>query len=176
MQFFTNQHISIATATDASGIVHLLNSAYRGESSRQGWTTEAHLIGGDTRTDEASVLALMQAGSVFLKYTTGNSNLDGCVNLQVHDKKIYLGMLSVTPLLQDKGIGRQLLEAAEGYARSKACTSIYMTVITARTELVNWYMRHGYADTGKRKPFEEDGKTGKHLQPLEFMILEKTLL
>ena len=85
-------------------------------------------------------------------------------------------MLSVTPLLQHKGIGRQLLEAAERYARSKACTSIYMTVITARTELVNWYMRHGYADTGKRKPFEEDGKTGKHLQPLEFMILEKTLL
>jgi len=55
------------------------------------------------------------------------------------------------------------------------CRSIYMTVITVRTELVSWYQRHGYADTGERKPFLEDGLTGKHLQPLEFMVLEKPL-
>lgn len=52
------------------------------------------------------------------------------------------------------------------------CTAIYMLVIAVRTELINWYIRHGYRDTGERKPFVEDNVTGKHLQPLEFMTLE----
>ena len=50
-----------------------------------------------------------------------------------------------------------------------------MSVISLRTELINWYERYGYKDTGERKPFIEDSLTGKHLQPLEFMIMEKAL-
>jgi len=84
-------------------------------------------------------------------------------------------MFSVNPELQGGGIGKKLLHAAEEYASHVGCSIIYMTVITAREELINWYMRHGYVDTGERKPFEEDGVTGKHLQQLEFMVLEKRL-
>jgi ribosomal protein S18 acetylase RimI-like enzyme len=51
--------------------------------------------------------------------------------------------------------------------------AIYMTVISLRTELVEWYIRHGYKDTGERKPFPEDPMTGKHMRELEFMVLEK---
>ena len=108
-----------------------------------------------------------------LKYTDAEHGLVGCVNLQQHDNKIYLGMLSVNPLMQNAGIGKQLLYAAEEYTTATNCSSIYMTVITVREELKNWYKRHGYADTGERKPFTEDGITGKHLQPLGFMVLEK---
>ncbi|MEI9959413.1 MAG: GNAT family N-acetyltransferase [Ferruginibacter sp.] len=172
---FSNDNISIATTKDAAAITTLLNSAYRGESSKQGWTTEAHLIGGDVRTNQSGVVEVMQQpGSVMLKYTSENQ-LTGCVNLQQYDKKIYLGMLSVSPLLQGAGIGKQLLKAAEEYAHQTGCTAVYMTVISVRDELINWYQRYGYKDTGERKPFIEDGVTGNHLQPLEFMVMEKLL-
>ena len=84
-------------------------------------------------------------------------------------------MLAVSPNLQGGGVGKQLLIAAEEYARNTKCNSIYMTVISLRSELINWYIRNGYYDTGIRKPFNEDGLTGKHLQHLEFMVLEKRI-
>jgi ribosomal protein S18 acetylase RimI-like enzyme len=176
MLIFSNPQISVATIADAAKIVALLNSAYRGESSKQGWTTEAHLIAGTVRTDENDLLNIMaKPNSVVLKYINEQDEVIGCVNLQQHDKKIYLGMLSVSPNLQGAGIGKQLLKVAEEYAMHLQCTAIYMTVITARAELINWYNRYGYKDTGERKPFTEDNLTGRHLQPLEFMVLEKVV-
>lgn len=176
MNIFSNQHISFATIADISAIKDLLNMSYRGESSKQGWTTEAALIAGDTRTDESTLEQVMQQpGSVIFKYTNEVLQITGCVNLQQHGNKIYLGMFSVSPPLQGAGIGKQILNAAEEYALQLHCHSIYMSVISVRTELINWYKRHGYLDTGERKPFVEDELTGKHLQFLEFMILEKTI-
>ena len=172
---FSNTSITIATTADITAITYLLNSAYRGESSRQGWTTEANLIAGNVRTDEANLLQTMQQqGSVVLKYSN-REQIVGCVNLQQKGSKIYLGMFSVSPQLQGAGIGKQLLQAAEEYARHLQCHAVYMSVIAVRTELINWYQRHGYIDTGKRIPFNEDGLTGKHLQTLEFMVMEKEL-
>jgi ribosomal protein S18 acetylase RimI-like enzyme len=172
----TNPNISIANTTDAVAIRDLLNSAYRGEGSKKGWTTEAHLIAGEVRTDTDTVLQVMeQLNSVFLKYTNEQNEIIGCVNLQQHDAKIYLGMFSVAPQLQGAGIGKQLLLAADEYGLQLHCISIYMTVISIRTELINWYQRYGYKDTGERKPFIEDGLTGKHMQILEFMVLEKNI-
>ncbi len=171
---FSNPNIIISTTADISAIKDLLNSAYRGESSKQGWTTEADLIEGDVRTDENMLQQVMQQpGSVFLKYTSKEQQITGCVNLQQYGHKIYLGMFSVSPHLQGGGIGKQLLIASEEYAKHLLCSAVYMTVISVRTELINWYKRHGYIDTGERKPFTEDSVTGKHLRALEFLVLEK---
>lgn len=171
---FSDLHISIAKLKDATVITQLLNSAYRGESSQQGWTTESHLIGGEVRTIPKEVEELItQPDSVFLKYTT--EEIIGCVNLQKHEDKIYLGMLSVKPGLQGGGIGKKLLSAADEYAKQLGCIAVYMTVISVRTELIDWYLRHGFIDTNIRKPFEEDGVSGNHLQKLEFAVLEKKL-
>ena len=117
-----------------------------------------------------------QPGSVILKYCTDGQSIDACVNLQQHGDKIYLGMLSVSPFKQGEGIGKKLLKAAEEYALLNNCVSIYMTVISIRHELIDWYKRHGYVDTGERKKFIEDAISGKHLQPLEFMVMEKPLV
>lgn len=172
---FSNHHISIASLEDVSAITRLLNSAYRGEVSKKGWTTEEHLIGGDTRsTDQLTADTMNEKASVFLKYVD-NSEITGCVNLQQHGEKIYLGMFSVAPWHQGGGIGKEILKAAEEYSLSINCHIIYMSVISVRTELINWYMRHGYEDTGIRKPFIEDGITGKHKMPLQFMFLEKKI-
>jgi ribosomal protein S18 acetylase RimI-like enzyme len=176
MNSLFDPHINIATIADITAITNLLNNAYRGNISRQGWTTEADLIAGDTRADENMLLEVMeQPGNVFLIYTGDEQKIAGCVNLQQHGNKIYLGMFSVAPQLQGAGIGKQLLKASEEYAKHFQCIAVYMTVISVRTELINWYKRHGYLDTGERKPFIEDGLTGKHLQALEFMVMEKSL-
>lgn len=175
--FFSNPAVALAQTTDIPAIKDLLNKTYRGDASRQGWTTEADLIAGETRADEQMIGEVLgKEGSVILCYRTDNEQLIGCVNLQKHAQRIYLGMFSVSPELQGGGIGKQLLKAAEEYASQVGCSSIYMHVISLRSELVAWYIRHGYTDTGKRIPFEEDGLTGKHLRKLEFMMLEKQLL
>ncbi len=172
---FSNHLISIASFEDVSDITILLNSAYRGEASKKGWTTEEHLIGGDTRsTDQLTADTMKEEKSVFLKYTE-DGEIIGCVNLQEHGEKIYLGMFSVAPGRQGSGIGKEILKAAEEYSLSVNCGIIYMSVISVRTELIDWYKRHGYADTGIRKPFVEDNITGKHKMPLEFLFLEKNI-
>jgi ribosomal protein S18 acetylase RimI-like enzyme len=171
---FSNQAISLASAKDITVLVNLLNNTYRGDASRLGWTTEADLIAGNTRADEKMIQEVIEKpGTVMLLYKNPDGEIIGCVNLQQHGSKVYLGMFSVSPQLQGGGIGKQLLKASEEYTRQNNCQAIYMTVISVRRELIDWYKRHGYIDTGERKPFEEDGITGRHLQKLEFIVLEK---
>jgi ribosomal protein S18 acetylase RimI-like enzyme len=85
-------------------------------------------------------------------------------------------MLTVAPHLQNSGIGKQLLAAAESYARTHQCSFIVMSVISVRSELIQWYERHGYRKTGETKPFPmHDQRFGIPKQHLEFLILEKKL-
>lgn len=173
---FKDAAIRYANLDDVNSIVQLLNSAYRGESSKAGWTTEAHIIGGNVRANAEQVTEVItMPNSVMLVYTNADNAIIGCVNLQIHASGVYLGMFSVQPLLQGGGIGKKLLLAAEEFALANNVSRIYMTVIDVRTELINWYKRNGYKDTGERKVFVEDGITGNHLQPLQFAYLEKFL-
>lgn len=167
--------IDPASEKDIPALNILINSAYRGEGSKQGWTTEADLLGG-IRTDGAALKELMQQpNAVILKYEEENKIL-GCVYLKQEDNKIYLGMLTVAPQLQNKGIGKILLAASEDEARKRNCIAIFMSVISIRTELINWYKKHGYYNTGKTKPFpKDDPRFGIPKQPLEFIILEKDM-
>jgi len=165
--------VAFANENDIPALNVLINSAYRGEQSKQGWTTEADLLDG-IRTDEEGLKELMnQEGSVILKFTEGNQ-VQGCVHLKQEENKLYLGMLTVSPQLQNKGIGKILLAAAENEARRQNCIAVFMSVISKRTELINWYEKHGYLNTGKRKPFpEDDPRFGIPKVKLEFIILEK---
>jgi ribosomal protein S18 acetylase RimI-like enzyme len=96
--------------------------------------------------------------------------------LRNQNGKLYLGMLTVKPYLQGKGIGKELLKAAEEEARKQTCNAIFMTVISVRKELINWYVRHGYQLTGEKKPFAfNDPRFGQPKMKLEFVVLEKKL-
>lgn len=165
----------IATETDIPSLDKLVNSAYRGESSKKGWTTEADLLGG-IRTDADGLKKMMsEPGAVILKYTGEENELQGCVFLKQKGSKLYLGMLTVHPELQAKGIGKKLLSAAEAYAHQKGCDGITMTVISVRHELIAWYERHGYQKTGETEPFPTDPSFGLPKQALEFVVMEKQL-
>jgi ribosomal protein S18 acetylase RimI-like enzyme len=165
-----------ATPDDIPALVALLNSAYRGEDSKQGWTTEANLLEGDLRTDAASLHQLMQTpGAIFLKYTNEQNKTEGCVFLHKKENKLYLGMLSVSPWIQATGIGKQMMTAAEEYGKDQQCISIFMKVISVRHELIRWYERKGYRRTGETEAFPTDNKFGIPTQPLEFIIMEKEI-
>jgi ribosomal protein S18 acetylase RimI-like enzyme len=167
--------ISPATVQDASRLNKLVNSAYRGEEAKQGWTTEADLLDG-TRIDEAALKELIQKPDTTVLMYEEDGELLGCVELRKEGNKLYLGMLSVKPNTQGKGIGKKLLQAAEEFAKQVLCTAITMNVIDGRQELIDWYIRHGYHLTGERKPFiVPDERWGIPKRKLEFVLLEKML-
>ena len=168
--------ISKAELKDVPELNALVNSAYRGDSSRQGWTTEADLLDG-IRVDVQRLEEIInKPGAMILKYADDKNKITACVHLEKKGNKLYLGMLTVSPLLQGKGIGNELLRMAEAEAKKLLCSSIYMTVITDRIELITWYERHGYINTGEIKPFPHgDPRFGLPKKHLEFVVLEKNL-
>jgi len=166
--------ITKATPADTTELTALVNGAYRGESSQKGWTTEANLLDG-IRIDEETMLGYLEDEKItILKYTDDEGKIIANVFLQVYpNNRLYLGMLSVSPTLQAGGIGRQLLHEAEVWATTLGCGTIFMTVITTRTELIDWYKRRGYIDTGKREPFHDGTRFGVPKAHIELMVLEK---
>jgi ribosomal protein S18 acetylase RimI-like enzyme len=167
--------ITKATVNDIPELNILVNSAYRGASSKKGWTTEEHLLGG-IRTDEEGLLQTFQNENVTVLNRTENDKIIGTVSLEKQEGKLYLGMLTVSPELQGGGVGKQLLKAAEDFAKEEKIPKIEMTVISVRTELIAWYERHGYERTGKKKPFPmNDPNFGLPKEFLEFVVLEKLL-
>jgi len=164
-----------ALITDVPELNVLVNSAYRGETSKKGWTTEAHLLEG-LRIDEQTLLSYFENPDIILlKNISDDGSITGCVYLEKRAEKLYIGMFSVNPLLQAKGIGRQLLLATEDYAKKLNCHILTMTVISTRLELINWYHRRGYQPTGEILPFHHDKKFGKPKQPIELIVMEKTI-
>jgi len=167
--------ITQATLVDVPELNVLVNSAYRGESSKQGWTTEADLIGG-LRIDEETLNQYMQDEKVIiLKYTDEDGYITGTVYLEVRHPKLYIGMFSVSPLLQNKGVGRALIEEVEIYARKYNCNILTMTVISTRFELISWYERRGYKPTGEIQPFHSHGRFGDAKQHIELIVMEKSI-
>jgi ribosomal protein S18 acetylase RimI-like enzyme len=165
--------IQIANLDDAPALVTLMDNAYRGESSKQGWTSEGDLFIGNKRTDHENVKRLLQEpNAVFLKYVD-DGVIVGCVLLHQKKQRLYLGMFAVSPHTQGKGIGKKLLAAADEYAKQRSCNSIFMTVITVREELIAWYEKHGYKKTDRLLPFPVDERFGIPTQPLEMIVLEK---
>jgi N-acetylglutamate synthase-like GNAT family acetyltransferase len=163
-----------ATLDDASAIAVLINNAYRGDSSRAGWTTETDLLEG-LRTNEAEVADLIGAeASMFLLCEQGGDMI-GCVLLQKAGSLGYLGMLVVRPTLQNHGIGRRFIAEAEATARREwSVTGMTMQVITAREELIAYYERRGYRRTGQLTPFPERFALSVPKVPgLQFEILAK---
>lgn len=168
--------ITLARKEDIPQLESLVNSAYRGESSKKGWTTEADLLDG-IRTNQQVLAGMVSRGdSLVLKCTNGENDLVGCVYLQKKEEKLYLGMLTVAPEEQANGIGKKLLQAAEEYAETQDCAAITITVISLREELIQWYERRGYKATGERKPFpSNDPRFGLPRQQLEFIVMEKQI-
>jgi ribosomal protein S18 acetylase RimI-like enzyme len=167
-----------ALQTDAPTIVALVNSAYRGDSSRAGWTTEADILGGQ-RTDAEEIAQLIaEAGSEFM-LCLRDDELVGSVHLLRQDAHTaYLGMLVIKPGLQGQGLGSRLMDKAERFLKNKwGVSSLQMQVITLREELIAFYERRGFKRTGELKPFpSNEPRFGlPKVTGLKFELLAKVL-
>ena len=166
-----------ATTADVPLLVELVTSAYRGESSRSGWTTEADLLEGNRIVPEVLLADIARPRSRIL-LAERDGTLLGCAHVAEEDGAGYFGMFAVRPGLQGAGMGRAILAEAERVAGEDwALPLMRMTVIDLRVELIEWYERRGYRRTGQTRPFPAtDPRFGLPLRDdLRFAVLEKEL-
>ena len=171
-------HLEPASPDDLPALHALIESAYRGETARAGWSHEADLLDGQ-RTDFEALGEMLADPAQHLLVLRDNDVLRACVTVAEKGNGVaYLGMLTVEPTGQSRGMGRMILAAAEDHAATHfAATRIEMTVIAQREELIAWYERRGYALTGERRPFPaHDPRFGEpRRDDLVFVVLDKRL-
>jgi ribosomal protein S18 acetylase RimI-like enzyme len=165
-----------ATKEDSGRIADLVNSAYRGDSSSQGWTTEAELLDG-SRVNQEEVRTLIEAEKSMILLCLDRTEIIGSVHLRKMDSAAYLGLFVVKPTLQGLGIGKRFMRAAENIAQKEwGVARMSMTVITRRQELIAYYERRGYRRTGQISPFPADASASiPRVKGLQLEVLEKDL-
>lgn len=168
-----------ADKDDAPALLALVRRAYRGEASRAGWTTEADLLD-DGRIEMPELRHKIAGPDSLVLVVESNGGLVACCELAHRgDGLAYFGLFAVEPTLQARGIGRRVLNEAERVVRERwSSTTMEMTVIGQRTELISWYERRGYVLTGERRPFPYDelGPGGALRDDLYFAVLRKLLV
>lgn len=167
---------------DVDVLVGLIESAYRGEASRLGWTTEADLLEGQ-RTDASEVIGII--GSTGSRIVVAEQpgprghELVGCCQLESRPAgTAYFGLFAVLPELQGRGLGRAIVAEAERMAVvDLGAERIEMTVIRQRTDIIAWYARLGYHPTGETRPFPyDDPLVGLATRPdLGFVVLSRAI-
>jgi ribosomal protein S18 acetylase RimI-like enzyme len=181
-----------ADADDIPAIVGLVESAYRGESSRAGWTTEADLLDGQ-RTDAEAIGTVLAGPASAMLLAEADAQLVGCCQLELprlpptapalstspFTAEAYFGMFAVRPGRQGQGWGRQILAEAERLARDEwRASTMVLSVLAQRPDLIAWYERRGYRRTGETRPFPYGNQRfGVPKRPdLSFAVLAKPLV
>lgn len=166
-----------ATVADIPSLVSLVTSAYRGDVSKQGWTTEADML--DGQRIDADVLRhdiARPRSRIVLAERQGE--LLACAHVAEEDGAGYFGMFAVRPDLQGGGVGKAVMAETERVVREEwTLPAMRMTVIDIRDELIAFYERRGYVRTGLKKPFPYgDERFGiPKRDDLRFEVLEKPL-
>ncbi|MEU3752619.1 GNAT family N-acetyltransferase [Streptomyces olivoreticuli] len=166
-----------ATIADVPDLVALVESAYRGDDSRAGWTTEADLLDGQ-RTDPEGVKAVVTDENSRLLVVECEGETVACCQLEHRGTHAYFGMFAVRPAMQGAGLGKVVIAEAERVVRAEwGAREMHMTVIRQREDLIAWYERRGYRRTGRMTPFPYgDERFGiPQRDDLEFELLVKEL-
>ena len=168
-----------AVEADYAGIVDLANLAFRGSGANASWNTEAVFIEGQRLNESLLREDLVKPEVHLLTYREDpDGPLLGTVLLEERKEAVwYLGLLTIRPDLQKRQLGRDLLAAAEDFARARRGRRIRMTVVNVRDTLIAWYQRRGYCLTGETQPFPYgDERFGRPLRDdLHFVVLEKDI-
>jgi len=148
-----------AVPADVPALVALVNDCYRGDASRQGWTTEADLLDGQ-RVDADGMAELLGRTNTIVLVAEADGLLVACCELRRGVNGAYFGMFSVRPGVQGGGLGGKVLAEAERTAVDAwGCRLMRMKVLKQRPELIAWYERRGYTGTGKTEPFPYGDET-----------------
>lgn len=153
-------HFYKAELIDAEVIAKLINSAYRGDTSRKGWTTEADILDG-LRTSTADITSLIKRDDAFILIGVQDDEIVATIACErqviAFKNTVHFGMIAVKPTLQNKGHGRDMITAAETMTKREwRVAGYHMTVISIRTELIEFYERLGYVRTGELQSFPKN--------------------
>ncbi|MEI9985677.1 MAG: GNAT family N-acetyltransferase [Aliidongia sp.] len=175
--------ISVCKAADLEALAELVNAAYRGLDGQAGWTSEIDMVAGPRTTAATLAAEFDSSRDVTILGLRETGALLACIRLEktadAQGKPACLiGMLAVRPGLQDRGLGRMMLERAEAEALGWGAGTARMTVVSVRDSLIAWYERRGYRRTGETEAFPyDDDRFGTPMRPdLAFVVLEKALL
>jgi len=172
--------LNAAVEADYPEIIDLVNLAFRGSGASASWNIEAGIIEGQ-RLNESLLredLAAKPAAQLLIRRDEAGGALLGTVWLDPGKDGLWsLGLLTVRPDLQNKQLGRKLLNAAEEFAKERGAHRMRMTVVNVRKALIAWYERRGYTLTGETRPFPYgDERFGRPLRDdLHFVVLQKGL-
>lgn len=166
--------VRAAKISEIGDIARLVNSAYRPKPGSHGWTHEADLIVG-ARTDANEVAGLLSKPDSIVLLGLIGSEIVACVHIERMGGDACIGMLAVMPSRQDSGIGKELLAHTELYARTKFLSDrCVMMVVSSRIELISFYQRQGYQQTGSTMPYPQMANAGTPLEAgLKIEMLEK---
>ena len=163
-----------ANNADAETIAELVNRAYRPESGATGWTHESDLVAGN-RTNAAQIVGTILSRDSVILVGLNNEEIVACAHVQKDGNCSHIGMLAVNPILQKVGAGKQMLAHAEKYASAVfGSEKFVMVVVSARIELVSFYLRRGYHKTGSVMGYPLSAGAGTPKTPdLKIEVLEK---
>ncbi|VWD41012.1 GCN5-related N-acetyltransferase [Burkholderia lata] len=151
----------IANEQDVDALVELVNAAYRPTTAATGWTHEASLIDGP-RITSSQLAATLRAPDSVLLVAEIDGRIAGCIEVRKDGTTAYIGTLAVAPSMQDRGLGKALLHEAEQFAvRNWQIETTVMVVLSARRELIDFYLRRGYTRTGERTGYPFDAGVGR---------------
>ena len=168
--------VRVADEVDADAVAALVERAYRGESSRAGWTSEADYVGG-SRTSGTAVRELITDTHTAVLLGERDGQLVACCQVtSLQNGEAYLGMLAVEPTIQNGGLGRRMVEAAERVARERwAAAALRIHVLSVQSALADWYRRLGFVDAGDRVPFPAGTDAEVLVAGLDFLIMTKQI-
>lgn len=168
--------IRIATARDLPDIINLVNQTYRPQDPDASWTNEARIVSGE-RLNMNQARQLIQDHRFTLLAGFIQQQLTACVLIEKQENTAKIGLLTVAIQMQQRGLGKQMLAAAESYAANTLHSdSISMNVLLIRSELINFYCRQGYSRTGLIYPYPQNLDVGTpKIANLEFEVLTKSL-
>ncbi|AYO54579.1 GNAT family N-acetyltransferase [Acinetobacter sp. WCHAc060033] len=166
----------IAQISDIPKLVELVNSAYRHKDGNS-WTSEADIVSGDRINYQQLEQSLFQKNfKLFVAELDGK--LVACIGLAFDQDNVEVGTFCIAPEYQNQGIGKQVLDFAEKYVidlKLPNLNDFVMWVLSVRHELIAYYERRGYVQSGVIDEYPIDADVGEPIVDLHLVEMRKVL-
>lgn len=166
--------IECAKINDIVRICELVNLAYSSNDEFRSWTNESKIVSGN-RTSEDRLKDMLGNKGIHIFVAKHQGNIIGTVTIAQENDCFVLSMLAVDPRHQQGGVGKSLISFSEDFiTKLSAIRKIKIDVVSTRRELIDFYLRRGFVDTGISYDYPVDLVNAKPYNPnLTVAVFEK---